>query len=113
MSADALLMWSFLAHEVAEFADSYSTSIALNCGKGAFTEGNPIAKWLIAKIGQAGMYAIKMGVFPIGLMLVGILVQSVEKEVTIANFALAGVFGIIGILNLIKLKKAGISIQLF
>ncbi len=113
MSLDALLMLSFAAHEVGEFADSYSTSIALTCGKGEFTEGNPIGKWLIAKIGQAGTYAIKMGAFPIGLMVLGILYGPVEKEVMIAQFSLGAVFGVIGALNLIKLKKAGISIALF
>lgn len=113
MSLDAFLMLSLLGHEVAEFADCYSTNIALTCGKNIFTEGNAISKWLINKIGLQAMYVIKMGVLPIGITVLGILVSSAEVEALWANVALAGVIGTIGVLNLIKIKKAGISIALF
>lgn len=113
ISQDAILFIAFGLHSAGEFLDAYSTNIALTCGKNIFTEGNPISAWLIKKIGLGATAAIKMGVVPIAITVTGILASSYEKEAIIANLTLAAITGTIGILNLIKIKKAGISINLF
>lgn len=112
MSLDAFLMLSLLGHAVAEFGDCYSTNIALTCGKNIFTEGNSIAKWLMSKVGKTPLYIVKMGVLPLGITILGIEIQSIELGMTLLNAILAGVIGTVAILNLIKIKKAGISIAL-
>ena len=102
-----LIMCALTALAIAgQFLDTHTTQVGLAAGN---TEVNAVTKWLISKIGVAGLYPLKCAVLPLGLV---VLFASVfgATEACIVEGLVAGAGLYAGIHNYRILKAQKISV---
>ena len=104
MDLNLLFFISYAFALLGQFSDTRTTEVALSKG---FTEANPIGKFLIAHLGISGTYALKVGALPIAFAPLALLIGF--KYASVCEFVV-GVLGFtLGVINFIKLKKAGVT----
>lgn len=99
---DAVIFGLTAAAGLGQLLDCRTTEVGLANGD---TEGNPIGRWLIAKVGITGAYAIKVGALPIIGAIVYGAVGFTYGVILPALFAAAGFT--VGIKNYLLLRKQG------
>lgn len=98
------LFGGYAANMVAQFADSYLTAIGTDHG---FKEGNPVTRYLLSKIGEAGTNTIKLGFVP----LVFVIVEHITGIPGWLNGLMAAATVPIVVRNFLLLRKNKISIK--
>lgn len=101
----ALLVALSLSSLLALLGDGYTTAVALQHG---FVEGNPVARWLIKKVGQS------FTLFAEGVALL-FAIGAISNYDLNAAYLFAGVLtaseGVMFLRNYLKLKKSNISLK--
>jgi hypothetical protein len=104
----ALIFVALSAAELGQLGDSYTTERGL---AGGLKEGNPVASWIVSKIGVTGMTLLKViGLAQAVPVLAYVLTGYNETYLTLVA-GIVGVEGIVAtVLNYLTMKKAGIKL---
>lgn len=109
MDSGILLFVSYASNLVTQWLDSNLTSIGLTHG---FKEANPVTRFLMAKLGNAGTNFIKIGAVPFAAMVIGMISHHPEIGY-VGNSVIAAVTLPVVVKNVLLLKKNKIKISLF